>query len=116
MTRSAKVNSATQTDVSGLKWFKIYEDGYDPSTKTWAVDKMIANKGKVSFKIPDCIASGEYLLRVEMIALHSASSYPGAQFYVRSLGSQSRCGMRKTDLELDAFIDGVCTDQDKRRW
>ena len=83
--RRAKVDSATQTNVTGLKWFKIYQDGYDPATKKWAVDKMIENKGKVSFKIPDCIASGEYLLRVEMIALHSASSYPGAQFYVRDL-------------------------------
>ncbi|KAH6911457.1 endoglucanase II [Coprinopsis sp. MPI-PUGE-AT-0042] len=78
----AKVPSATQTTVTGLKWFKIYHDGYDPSTKKWAVDKLIETKGKVSFKIPDCIAPGEYLLRVELIALHSAGSYPGAQFYM----------------------------------
>jgi len=76
----AKVPSALQTDVTGLKWFKIYHDGLNAGT--WAVDKLITNKGKVSFRIPACIAPGEYLLRVELIALHGAGSYPGAQFYM----------------------------------
>ncbi|KAI0337150.1 glycoside hydrolase family 61 protein [Trametopsis cervina] len=78
----AKVPSATQSTVTGLQWFKIYQDGYNPSTQKWAVDTLIANKGKVSFTIPSCIASGQYLLRHEIIALHAASSYPGAQFYM----------------------------------
>ncbi|KAI0337490.1 glycoside hydrolase family 61 protein [Trametopsis cervina] len=82
ITYLAKVPSATQTTVTGLQWFKIQEDGFDASTNTWAVDKLIANKGKVSFTIPKCIASGQYLLRHEIIALHAASSYPGAQFYM----------------------------------
>ena len=65
----AKVPSATQTDVTGLKWFKIYEDGFNPSTNTWAVDTLIANKGKVSFTIPSCIEDGQYLLRHEIIGM-----------------------------------------------
>ncbi|KXN88107.1 putative endo-beta-1,4-glucanase D [Leucoagaricus sp. SymC.cos] len=76
----AKIPDATQTDVTGLKWFKIYHDGLTGGT--WAVDKLISNKGKVSFTIPNCIPSGQYLLRVEIIALHAASSYPGAQLYM----------------------------------
>ena len=73
------------------------------STAQWAVDRMIANAGKVSFTIPSCIESGQYLLRHEIIgassspclvslyggltlklslALHAAESYPGAQFYM----------------------------------
>ncbi|THH09844.1 hypothetical protein EW145_g1744 [Phellinidium pouzarii] len=67
----------------GLEWFKIYEDGLVVSDQSWGVDRMIANKGKVTFSIPSCIASGQYLLRHEVIALHAATSYPGAQFYVR---------------------------------
>ena len=63
----AKVPDATQSTVTGLKWFKIQEDGFDPATNTWAVDKLIQNKGKVSFTIPSCIASGQYLLRHEII-------------------------------------------------
>ncbi|KAI0822021.1 glycosyl hydrolase family 61-domain-containing protein [Trametes gibbosa] len=77
----AKVSNATNMDVTGLQWFKIWEDGMD-SNQVWGVDRMIANKGKVTFSIPSCIAAGQYLLRVEMIALHAASSYPGAQLYM----------------------------------
>ncbi|KAH9846115.1 glycosyl hydrolase family 61-domain-containing protein [Lenzites betulinus] len=77
----AKVNNATDLTVTGLQWFKIWEDGMD-SSQVWGTDRMIANKGKVTFTIPKCIEAGSYLLRVEMIALHAASSYPGAQFYM----------------------------------
>lgn len=37
------------------------------SSQVWGVDRMIANKGKVTFSIPNCIEAGQYLLRVEMI-------------------------------------------------
>ncbi|PVF94636.1 hypothetical protein CPB86DRAFT_633875 [Serendipita vermifera] len=77
----AKVPSALQTDVTGLGWFKIYHDGLH-SDGTWAVDTLITNKGKVTFTIPSCVPSGNYFLRVELIALHGASSYPGAQLYM----------------------------------
>jgi len=76
----AEVPSATQTTVTGLNWFKIYEDGLDGTE--WATSKLIANQGLVSFTIPSCIPAGQYLLRVELIALHAASTYPGAQFYM----------------------------------
>lgn len=36
----------------------------------------------MSFTIPSCVANGEYLLRGEHIALHSAGSAGGAQFYL----------------------------------
>ncbi|GKT43007.1 putative endo-beta-1,4-glucanase D [Colletotrichum spaethianum] len=36
----------------------------------------------LSAKIPSCIASGEYLIRVEHLALHGAGTEGGAQFYV----------------------------------
>ncbi|KZV73798.1 carbohydrate-binding module family 1 protein [Peniophora sp. CONT] len=77
----AKVPNALQTDVTGLSWFKIWEDGMS-ADGSWGVDRLVAAKGKVSFPIPACIEAGEYLLRVEIIALHGASTYPGAQFYM----------------------------------
>ncbi|TCD61619.1 hypothetical protein EIP91_008163 [Steccherinum ochraceum] len=77
----AKIPDATQTDVTGLKWFKIYEDGMDSSGQ-WGVDRLVAAKGKTTFTLPDCIAAGQYLLRAEIIALHAASTYPGAQLYM----------------------------------
>ncbi|KAL0948850.1 hypothetical protein HGRIS_008971 [Hohenbuehelia grisea] len=78
----AKIPDATQSSVTGLQWFKIWEDGFNPSDQSWGVDRLIANKGKVTFKIPSCIAPGQYLLRHEIIALHAAGSYPGAQLYM----------------------------------
>jgi hypothetical protein len=35
----------------------------------------------VKYTIPSCITPGYYLVRHEIIALHSAYAYPGAQFY-----------------------------------
>ncbi|TFY80156.1 hypothetical protein EWM64_g3855 [Hericium alpestre] len=67
LTYLAKVDNATQADVTGLQWFKIWEDGFDASDQSWGVDRLIANKGKVIH---------------EIIALHAASNYPGAQFYM----------------------------------
>jgi len=78
----AKIPDAQQSTVTGLQWFKIYQDGLIAANQSWGVDRMIANKGKVTFTIPPCIAAGQYLLRHEMIALHAAASYPGAQFYM----------------------------------
>lgn len=36
----------------------------------------------LSTKIPACIPSGEYLVRVEHLALHGAATEGGAQFYL----------------------------------
>lgn len=46
---------------------------------------MVANNGFVNVTIPPCVPDGFYLMRHEIIALHSAYNYPGAQFYVRIL-------------------------------
>ncbi|KAI5916974.1 glycoside hydrolase family 61 protein [Camillea tinctor] len=77
----AAVDSAASASASSAKWFKIFEDTFDPSSKQWGVDHMIANDGWVKFSLPTCIPDGEYLLRVETLALHSAYAQNGAQFY-----------------------------------
>ena len=43
---------------------------------------METDKASVDFKIPSCIENGDYLFRIEHVALHSASSAGGAQFYI----------------------------------
>lgn len=76
----------TSSDGAGDVWVKVAEDGYDGST--WAVDTLIANKGKYVFTIPSALADGDYLIRGEIIALHEAdaaynvNSARGAQFYM----------------------------------
>ncbi|KAF1362421.1 glycoside hydrolase family 61 protein-like protein [Lizonia empirigonia] len=77
----AKVSNAATASPSGLQWFKVAEDGLDSSGQ-WGVDRMINNGGWVDFTLPTCVAPGNYLLRAEIIALHSAGSTGGAQFYM----------------------------------
>jgi len=78
-----KVGDAT-TDVGyGAGWFKVSQAGLtNAASQNWAVTDLINNKGIQNIPIPSCIASGQYLLRAEIIALHAASSAGGAQFYM----------------------------------
>ncbi|KAI0714035.1 glycosyl hydrolase family 61-domain-containing protein [Cerioporus squamosus] len=78
----AAVPDATQDDVTGLEWFKIFEQGLNPQTHQWASDILFLNDGYVNITIPSCVKAGQYLLRVESISLSSASRYPGAQFFM----------------------------------
>ncbi|CAJ2500886.1 Uu.00g037390.m01.CDS01 [Anthostomella pinea] len=91
----AKVDNAASAGTSGLKWFKVAEAGV--SNGVWAVDTMISNGGWHYFTMPSCVAPGDYLMRVELIALHSASTQGQAQFYmecaqIRVTGSGSNTG------------------------
>lgn len=42
---------------------------------------MVAGNAGVQYTIPPCLEAGYYLVRHEIVALHAAYSYPGAQFY-----------------------------------
>jgi cellulase len=91
----AKVSNAASTGTSGLQWFKVAEAGL--SNGIWAVDTMISNQGWHYFNLPTCVAPGDYLMRVEIIALHNAYSQGGAQFYmecaqIRVTGSGTNTG------------------------
>ncbi|KAI0897012.1 glycoside hydrolase family 61 protein [Annulohypoxylon nitens] len=81
MVYMSKVEDAASADGSS-SWFKIFELGYDASTKTWGNDLLNKNCGKQEVTIPSDIAPGDYLLRAETIALHTASQANGAQFYM----------------------------------
>ncbi|KAK0751859.1 glycoside hydrolase [Schizothecium vesticola] len=65
----------------GAVWFKIAQDqprGLGTGSLSWETE----GKSQVSVRIPQCVQNGEYLLRVEHIALHSASAPNGAQLYI----------------------------------
>ncbi|KAI0483337.1 glycoside hydrolase family 61 protein [Xylariaceae sp. FL0804] len=78
----AKVDDAATAGTADHKWFKVAEDGLNDTTGIWAVDTMIANNGWSNFTMPSCVAPGNYLMRVELLALHSAYAEGGAQFYM----------------------------------
>ncbi|KAF5093889.1 hypothetical protein D0Z03_002256 [Geotrichum reessii] len=66
-------------DPSSLSYFKIDHAGYENGE--WISDKIIANNNSYSLTIPEDIAPGNYLIRHELLALHSAFNELGAQFY-----------------------------------
>lgn len=66
-------------DPSTLSYFKINHAGLENGV--WVSDKIIANNNSWTVKIPSDIAPGNYLVRHELLALHSAGQDLGAQFY-----------------------------------
>ncbi|KAJ2847519.1 hypothetical protein GGI22_005951 [Coemansia erecta] len=70
-----------ESNGAGEVWFKIYEEGWDNTTKRWSTDKLIADAGKRDVIIPSDLKAGKYLLRSEIIALHDARVVGGAQFF-----------------------------------
>ncbi|TFY55149.1 hypothetical protein EVG20_g9428 [Dentipellis fragilis] len=79
----AKVDDATTAVGADASWFKINEMGMPSDAPDyWATEVLNDNCGHFTFTIPSGIATGQYLLRAEVIALHVASSVGGAQFYM----------------------------------
>lgn len=98
-----KVADAATADGS-TGWFKIYEDGWSAANKgaadndNWGVKDMNACCGKVDAKIPSDLPAGDYLLRAEVIALHTAGQAGGAQFYMS-------CCMCPMPISTDSHAD-----------
>ncbi|KAL4943177.1 glycosyl hydrolase family 61-domain-containing protein [Aspergillus oleicola] len=98
----------TTVDKTTLEWVKISESGLidgSSSPGTWASDNLISNNNSWTVTIPSSIASGNYVLRHEIIALHSAGSEDGAQNYPQCVnlevtggGSDSPSGTLGTAL------------------
>ncbi|KAI8264603.1 Polysaccharide monooxygenase [Colletotrichum sp. SAR11_239] len=71
-------------DKTALRFFKIDGAGLiDPPQQTnkWAASALIANGNAWLVRIPSNIAPGHYVLRHDIIALHSAGQQNGAQSY-----------------------------------
>ncbi|KAK2759052.1 hypothetical protein FQN54_003151 [Arachnomyces sp. PD_36] len=80
-----------------LQWVKIDEGGLRSGSNPgrWATDELIADDFTWVTKIPASLAPGNYVLRHEIIALHSAGQSNGAQAYpqcinLRVTGSGSK--------------------------
>jgi hypothetical protein len=78
-------------DKTTLKFFKIDEVGLVDGTSApgvWGSDQLIANNNSWMVQIPSNIAPGNYVLRHEIIALHSANQANGAQNYPQCFNLQ----------------------------
>lgn len=88
-----KVSSAVNDEAAGDGWFKLFDHGYDASTKRWCTDEIIDNNGHLSINLPKGLEGGYYLARPEILALHNAANrdpqfYTGcAQIFLESSGN-----------------------------
>ncbi|PGH04899.1 hypothetical protein AJ80_08448 [Polytolypa hystricis UAMH7299] len=98
----------SSVDKTQLKFFKISEagliDGSSPPGN-WASDDLIRNNQSWTLTIPESVAPGNYVLRHEIIALHSAGDNNGAQNYpqcfnlkITGSGTQNPEGVLGTSL------------------
>jgi hypothetical protein len=73
--------------VDDVDFFKIDELAYDPKTRVWGSDALMAKNNIQTVTIPSDIKPGTYVVRHEIIALHNALNddykrkISGAQFY-----------------------------------
>ncbi|KAL2135040.1 hypothetical protein VTI74DRAFT_9960 [Chaetomium olivicolor] len=95
-------------DKTTLEFFKIDEVGLVDGTNApglWGSDQLIANNNSWMVQIPPNIAPGNYVLRHEIIALHSAGQANGAQNYpqcfnlqITGSGTDTPAGVKGTEL------------------
>jgi cellulase len=97
-----------KVDKTSLEFFKISEKGLiDGSTSpgTYADTDLLSNGNGWLVNIPEDIAPGSYVLRHEIIALHSGQNENGAQSYpqcfnleITGSGTEKPAGVKATEL------------------
>jgi hypothetical protein len=70
-------DTASTFDGSGDVWFKVWEEG--PTSITSTAISWDTTSQQWTFTIPESLPDGDYLVRIEHIALHGASTFGGAQ-------------------------------------
>ncbi|KAJ5281991.1 hypothetical protein N7478_007363 [Penicillium angulare] len=101
-------DSCETADKTTLEFFKISAVGLVDDTDVpgaWGDDQLIANNNSWLVEIPPTLKPGYYVLRNEIIALHSAEEVDGAQNYpqcinlqVTGSGTAEPSGVLGTDL------------------
>ncbi|ROW06914.1 hypothetical protein VMCG_04150 [Cytospora schulzeri] len=86
----ASADDPTTVDKTTLEFVKIQESGLISGSNpgTWATDNLISNGLTWEIPIPADLKPGNYVLRHEIIALHSAYSSDGAQNYPQCVNIQ----------------------------
>ncbi|KAF8193213.1 glycoside hydrolase [Mycena galopus ATCC 62051] len=72
--------TAWQPGTSAV-WFKVAQSGKTAAGLWASTDLLTASNSIYSFTIPAKLKPGQYIIRHEIIALHEAYVYPGAQVY-----------------------------------
>lgn len=106
MSEVPSTETAATYDGSG-SWFKVYELGVHNITSAglqWATNELT----NFTFQLPEKVPAGQYLLRVESIALHGAETFEGAQYYISCAQIEVTSSSEATPSP-DVSIPGVYT-------
>ena len=103
------ISDCISFDSLSAKWFKIQQSGLR-ADGTWAM-KDLYDGLPATVSLPSNIAPGEYLIRHEILALHSAQSVGGAEFYPSC--AQLRVGGSQTGVPSSTVsLPGAYSDTD----
>ncbi|OSD00572.1 lytic polysaccharide monooxygenase [Trametes coccinea BRFM310] len=81
MAKAPEGRDVADWDGDGSVWFKVYEIPAETDGGK-SITFPAKNLPGVNFTLPKALPSGQYLVRMESIALHDAEKYGGAQFYL----------------------------------
>lgn len=93
-------------------WFKVAQTGRTGTTDVWGATPFMTAGNAYTYTIPSCLAAGSYIVRHEIIALHAAYAYPGAQFYPSCHQIQVTGSGTSTGAATKVAIPGVYTETD----
>jgi len=98
-------STAAEFDGTGQVWFKIFDDGpkFSGGSATWDL------KSTYTFNLPSCIPAGEYLVRIQSLAIHNPGATP--QFYI-SCAQVAVTGGGSTNLGPKVTIPGFIKSTD----
>ncbi|CZR53136.1 related to cellulose binding protein CEL1 [Phialocephala subalpina] len=95
--------TAATFDGTCQVWFKIFDDGPKFPGGTWDM------KSTYTFNLPSCVSAGEYLVRIQSLAIHNPGGTP--QFYV-SCAQVAVTGGGSKDLGPKVTIPGFIKKDD----
>ncbi|RDW82058.1 glycoside hydrolase family 61 protein [Coleophoma cylindrospora] len=92
--------TASAFDGSGDVWFKILDLGptFSGGSATWVLNQTY------TFDLPTCVQDGDYLLRIQQLAIHNPGGTP--QFYIEC-AQITITGGGTTDLAPKVAIPGA---------
>ncbi|GAA5938638.1 hypothetical protein JCM1841_004370 [Sporobolomyces salmonicolor] len=96
-------NSLYDSNTSGDVWVEIASEAY------YDEGRVGGHQGRNTVTVPSNLAPGTYLVRFDLLALHSASSAGGVQFYP-NCAQINVTGSGSTDLPAGVSIPGFFTD------
>ncbi|TYJ59091.1 hypothetical protein B9479_000080 [Cryptococcus floricola] len=96
------------TAGADMDWFKISQSSYDESSDSWPTD-YIAENLIWTFTLPTNLAAGQYLLRHELLAMHTTGA---PQFYPVAIEMQLESSGSTTPSPTGTFPDMYTSDDD----